>query len=89
VRSAAAAERVLRGSSQPVSPAPIEIDSDIQMHAADPREPDKDDLERTMEDYYARTDAENQGGVPTDPPDVNPMPLQDLRKPKAPPQHNM
>ena len=51
--------------------------------------PEKGELEQTMKDYYAQTDAEAQGAIPKEPPDQNPIPLQHLEKPKRPPRHNM
>ena len=77
-----AAERVLRGSSQPVSTESRAIDADQEA-------PEESGLEKTMEDYYSQTDVESQGGVPLEPPDTNPMPLHSLKKAKGPPKHNM
>jgi hypothetical protein len=77
-----AAERVLAGLSQPVSTKAGKLD-------IDPDDPEESSLEKTMEDYYAKKDVEGQGGVPAEPPETDPMPLQDLRKPKGPPKHNM
>jgi hypothetical protein len=77
-----AAERRLEGSSQPVSTeaSGVDFDEDRSEETA---------VEKTMEDYYSKTDVEGQGGIPSSPPDHDPMPLQDLRKPKGPPKHNM
>ena len=84
-----AAERVIEASSQPVSTeAPDQI-PDRTMKAIDEDTPETSDFEKTMKDYYAQTDVESQGGVPKEPPDRDPMPLQHLEKPKHPPRHNM
>jgi len=75
-----AAERVIEASNQPVSTEAPDQMPDRGMSG---------ELEQTMRDYYAQTDAEGQGGVPKEPPDSDPMPLQHLEKPKHPPRHNM
>lgn len=60
------------------------------MKAIDEETPETSDFEKTMKDYYAQSDVEGQGGVPKEPPDHDPMPLQHLEeKPKQPPRHNM
>jgi hypothetical protein len=83
------AERVMAASSQPVSTqAPIQT-PDRAMRAVDESNPESGDIEKTMKDYYDRSDVEGQGGVPQEPPDWNPLPLQHPEKPKRPPQHNM
>src|SRR5262245_13427341 len=85
-----AAERVMKASSQPVSTEAPDQTPDRTMRAIDEEMPESDDLERTMKDYYAQTDAESQGGVPKELPDTDPMPLQHLdEKPMHPPRHNM
>ena len=76
------AERVLEGSSQPVSTESSRLD-------LDDNNPEDGTLEKTMKDYYSKSDVEEQGGVPSAPPDSDPMPHQDLRKPKNPRAHNM
>jgi hypothetical protein len=84
-----AAERVIEAASQPVSTeAPSQM-PDRAMRAIDENVPEASDFEKTIKDYYAQTDVEGQGGVPKDPPDTNPLPLQHPAKPKRPPQHNM
>ena len=77
-----AAERVLEGSSQPVSTESSRLDLEED-------DPERSEIEKTMEDYFSQTDVQGQGGVPKEPPDTNPMPLQDLRKKKGPPAHNI
>jgi hypothetical protein len=89
VRPHEAAERVIEASSQPVSTEAPDQKPDRTMKAIDEDTPESGEFERTMKDYYARTDVEEQGGVPTEPPDTDPMPLQHLEKPKRPPRHNM
>src|SRR5262245_5684551 len=85
-----AAERVMEASSQPVSTQAPDQTPDRAMKAIDEEMPESDDLEKTMKDYYAQTDVESQGGLPMEPPDTDPMPLQHLDdKPKHPPRHNM
>jgi hypothetical protein len=84
-----AAERILEASSQPVSTEAPDQTPDRAMKAIDENTPEASDLEKTMKDYYAQSDVEGQGGVPKEPPDTDPMPLQHLEKPKHPPQHNM
>jgi hypothetical protein len=60
------------------------------MRAIDENTPEASEFEKTVQDYYARTDVESQGGVPIAPPDTDPMPLQHLdERPKHPPRHNM
>ena|SRR6266850_1741081 len=87
-----AAERVIAAASQPRSteaderPEIINIDSVI----VDESNPVNGEVEQTMKDYYAQTDEEEQGGIPKEPPDTDPMPLQHLEeKPRQPPKHNM
>ena len=83
------AERIIEASRQPVSTeAPIHT-PDRAMRAVDESNPESGDIEKTMKDYYDRGDDEAQGGVPHEPPDRNPLPLQHPEKPKRPPQHNM
>src|SRR5215831_5624037 len=84
-----AAERVIEASSQPVSTEAPQQRPDRAMRAINEDVPEASEFENTMKDYYAQTDVEGQGGVPKEPPDTNPMPLQHLEKPKRPPQHNM
>ena len=85
-----AAERILEAASQPVSTEAPDQTPDRAMKAIDELIPEAGDLEKTMKDYYAQTDVEGQGGVPREPPDSDPMPLQHLDdKPKHPPRHNM
>ena len=84
-----AAERVIEASSQPVSTEAPDQVPDRAMRAIDEDVPEVSEFEKTMKDYYAQTDVESQGGVPKEPPDTNPMPLQHPQKPKRPPQHNM
>jgi hypothetical protein len=85
-----AAERVLEAASQPVSTEAPDQAPDRAMKAMDERAPEKSLFERTIKDYYAQTDVEGQGGLPKEPPDTDPMPLQHLEeKPKHPPRHNM
>jgi hypothetical protein len=84
-----AAERVIEASSQPVSTqAPSQM-PDRAMRAMDETMPEASEFEQTMKDYYNQSDVEGQGGVPKDPPDTNPLPLQHPDKPKRPPKHNM
>ena len=85
-----AAERVIEAASQPVSTQAPHQTLDIRSKGTSERAPEKGVFEQTMKDYYAQSDVEAQGGVPKDPPDQNPMPLQHVeRKPKHPPRHNM
>jgi hypothetical protein len=85
-----AAERVMEASSQPVSTEAPDQTPDRSMRAIDENTPEASEFEKTMQDYYARTDVEGQGGVPIEPPDTDPMPLQHLdERPKHPPRHNM
>src|SRR5262249_27090985 len=84
-----AAERVLEAASQPVSTEAPDQSPDRRMRGIDESAPENSEFEQTIKDYYARTDVEGQGGVPKEPPDDDPMPLQHLDKPKHPPQHNM
>ena len=85
-----AAERVMEASSQPVSTEAPDQTPDRTMRAIDENTPETSEFEKTMQDYYARTDVEGQGGVPSEPPDTDPMPLQHLdERPKHPPRHNM
>jgi hypothetical protein len=84
-----AAERILEAASQPVSTEAPDQMPDRSMRAIDEDAPEASEFEKTMKDYYAQTDAEGQGAVPKEPPDVNPMPLQHLERPKRPPKHNM
>jgi hypothetical protein len=84
-----AAERVIEASSQPTSTEAPDQMPDRTMKAIDENAPERSEFEQTMKDYYAQTDAEEQGGVPKEPPDQNPMPLQHLERPKHPPRHNM
>jgi len=83
------AERILEAASQPVSTEAPDQTPDRTMRAIDEDMPERSDFERTMKDYYARTDVEGQGGVPKIPPETDPMPLQHIEKPKHPPRHNM
>jgi len=90
VLSHEAAERVMEASSQPVSTEAPDQTPDRTMRAIDENTPEASEFEQTMQDYYARTDVEGQGGVPSEPPDTDPMPLQHLdERPKHPPRHNM
>jgi len=84
-----AAEHVIEASSQPVSTEAPDQMPDRMTMGTDEGTPENSQLERTMKDYYDRSDAESQGAVPIEPPDHNPMPLQHLEKPKRPPTHNM
>lgn len=85
-----AAERVMEAASQPVSTEAPAQRPDTAMRAINERAPENSEFERTMKDYYAQTDVESQGGVPKEPPDTDPMPLQHLAdRPKQPPRHNM
>jgi hypothetical protein len=84
-----AAERVMDAASQPVSTEAPDQLPDRSMKAIDENSPESSDLEQTIKDYYAQTDAEGQGAVPKDPPDTDPMPLHHVQKPKHPPRHNM
>ncbi|HEY2380448.1 MAG TPA: hypothetical protein VGK48_04630 [Terriglobia bacterium] len=84
-----AAERILEAASQPVSTEAPDQTPDRMMRAIDEDSPERSDFERTMKDYYAQTDAEEQGGVPRTPPETDPLPLQGLERPKHPPRHNM
>ena len=83
------AERVLEASSQPVSTEAPDQLPDRRMRGIDERSPETSEFERTIKDYYAQTDVEGQGGIPKEPPDDDPMPLQHLDKPRHPPAHNM
>jgi hypothetical protein len=76
-----AAEHVIEASSQPVSTEAPDQMPDRTLESSQ--------LERTMKDYYDRSDDESQGAVPIEPPDHNPLPLQHAEKPKRPPTHNM
>lgn len=89
VRPHEAAERVIEASNQPVSTEAPDLKPDRSMRAIDEDSPENSEFERTMKDYYAQTDVEGQGGVPKEPPDTDPMPLQHLERPKHPPRHNM
>ena len=89
-----AAERVIASASQPRSteaderPETINIDSVIE--SVNESNPVNTEIEQTMKDYYAQTDLEEQGGIPKEPPETDPMPLQHLdEKPRQPPKHNM
>ena len=84
-----AAERILDAASQPVSTEAPDQTPDRIMRAIDEDIPERSDFERTIKDYYAQTDAEEQGSVPKTPPDTDPMPLQHLERPKHPPRHTM
>ncbi len=79
----------MEASSQPVSTEAPDQTPDRSMRAIDEDVPERSEFERTMKDYYARTDVEGQGGVPRNPPETDPMPLQHLERPKHPPRHNM
>jgi len=80
----------MEASSQPVSTEAPDQTPDRTMRAIDENTPEASEFEKTMQDYYARTDVEGQGGVPVEPPDTDPMPLQHLdERPKHPPRHNM
>jgi hypothetical protein len=80
----------MEASSQPVSTEAPDQTPDRTMRAIDENTPEASEFEKTMQDYYARTDVESQGGVPIEPPDTDPMPLQHLdERPKHPPRHNM
>ena len=84
-----AAERVIEAASQPVSTeAPDQI-PDRRMKGIDEGTPESGEFEQTVKDYYAQTDVESQGGIPKEPPDRDPMPLQHLERPRHPPRHNM
>ena len=83
------AERVIEASSQPTSTEAPDQMPDRMMRGIDEEVPERSDIERTMKDYYAQTDAEGQGGVPKDPPDHDPLPMQHIEKPKHPPRSNM
>ena len=84
-----AAERVMAASSQPVSTQAPDQSPDRRMRSIDETTPENSEFEQTIKDYYAQTDVEGQGGIPKEPPDWNPMPVQHLEKPKHPPRHNM
>ena len=85
-----AAERVIEAASQPVSTQAPDQTPDRTMRAIDEDVPERSEFERTIKDYYAVTDVEEQGGIPRTPPETDPMPLQHLEeKPKRPPRHNM
>jgi hypothetical protein len=85
-----AAERRLEAASQPVSTEAPDQKPDTAMRAINEASPENSEFEQTMKDYYARSDVEDQGGIPKEPPDNNPMPLQHLdHNPKRPPKHNM
>jgi len=84
-----AAERRLEAASQPVSTEAPDQTPDHKMRSIDEEAPEGNEFEQTMKDYYAQTDVEGQGGVPKEPPDRDPMPLQHIEKPKQPPRHNM
>jgi hypothetical protein len=85
-----AAERVMEAASQPVSTEAHDQLPDRRMRSIDESTPETSEFEQTMKDYDAQTDVEGQGGVPKEPPDHDPMPLQHLeKKPKHPPAHNM
>ena len=84
-----AAERVIEASNQPVSTEAPDQLPDRRMKAIDEDTPERSVFEQTVKDYYAQTDVEGQGGIPKTPPDTDPMPLQNLEKPKHPPRHNM
>ena len=80
----------MEASSQPVSTEAPDQTPDRSMRAIDENTPEASEFEQTMKDYYAQTDVEGQGGVPKEPPDTDPMPLQHLdERPKHPPRHNM
>ena len=89
VPSYKAAERVIEASSQPVSFQAPDQRPDRTMKAVDEEKPETSEFEQTIKDYYAQTDVEGQGGVPKEPPDTNPLPVQHAEKPKHPPRHNM
>jgi hypothetical protein len=84
------AERVFEANSQnyPLDYRP-EGNNDFRSHGVDYANPNEGAIERTMEEYQGETDMEGQGGEPKEPPDTNPLPVQNPRKPKAPPKHNM
>jgi len=80
----------MEASSQPVSTEAPSQTPDRAMRAIDENTPEASEFEQTMKDYYAQSDVEGQGGVPKEPPDTDPMPLQHLdERPKHPPRHNM
>ena len=83
------AERILEAANQPVSTEAPDQLPDRRMRGIDERSPETSEFERTIKDYYAQTDVEGQGGIPKEPPDDDPMPLQHLDKPRHPPAHNM
>src|SRR5436309_3247643 len=84
------AKRVLEAASQPVSTEAPAQTPDVTMKAIDEETPEKSDFEQSVKDYYGQTDVEGQGGVPKEPPDTDPMPLQHLEeRPKRPLAHNM
>jgi hypothetical protein len=90
VPSHKAAERVIAAAQQPVSTEAPDQKPDTTMRAMTEGVPENSEFEQTMKDYYGRSDAEGQGGIPTEPPDTDPMPLQHLEdRPKRPPRHNM
>jgi hypothetical protein len=80
----------MEASSQPVSEEAPDQSPDRVMRAIDEDVPERSEFERTVRDYYAQSDVEAQGGIPREPPDTDPMPLQHLEeRPKHPPRHNM
>jgi hypothetical protein len=65
----------------------IESISEIENELAD--EEDRESIEAVERDYEGRSSDEEDGAIPMDPADQDPIPGDALRKPSRPPRHNI
>jgi hypothetical protein len=65
----------------------IESINEIENELAD--EADRESIESVERDYEGRTSDEEDGAIPMDPADQDPIPGDALRKPSRPPRHNI
>ena len=65
----------------------MESINEIENDMAD--EPDRGSIEAVERDYEGRSSDEEDGAIPMDPADQDPVPEDALRKPSRPPRHNI
>jgi hypothetical protein len=65
----------------------MESINEIENEMAD--EPDRGSIEAVERDYEGRSSDEEDGAIPMDPADQDPIPGDALRRPSRPPRHNI
>jgi hypothetical protein len=65
----------------------MESVNEIENEMAD--ETDRESIEAVERDYEGRSSDEEDGAIPMDPADQDPIPRDALRKPSRPPRHNI